>query len=123
MVIRERTSVEIPRPRPPLQITTVEGEADRSREYLIADLFCGAGGTSTGALHAVAELGGRVNLVAVNHWPVAIETHQLNPRMRGTTSRTSIPRIPPSWFLKDTLTCFWQAPSAYTSHAPAGASR
>ncbi|HCZ48673.1 MAG TPA: DNA methyltransferase [Gammaproteobacteria bacterium] len=40
-----------------------------------ADLFCGTGGTSTGATRAVRELGGRLQLVAVNHWPVAIETH------------------------------------------------
>ena len=48
------------------------------REYLVADLFCGAGGTSTGATQAVAEVGGSIDLVAVNHWPVAVETHQLN---------------------------------------------
>lgn len=40
-----------------------------------ADLFCGAGGTSTGASRAIRELGGRLKLTAVNHWPVAIETH------------------------------------------------
>ena len=78
MVIEERTSAGIPRTHPPLRITTVEEEAERSKEYLIADLFCGAGGTSTGAMHAVTELDGRVKLVAVNHWPVAVETHQLN---------------------------------------------
>jgi DNA (cytosine-5)-methyltransferase 1 len=40
---------------------------------LIADLFCGAGGSSTGAVRAVRELGREVTLVCVNHWPVAIE--------------------------------------------------
>ena len=44
----------------------------------VADLFCGAGGSSTGAARAIAEMGGRMELVAVNHWPVAVETHQLN---------------------------------------------
>ncbi len=49
-----------------------------TRRYLVADLFCGAGGSSTGALQAIRELGGEMDLVAVNHWPMAIETHQKN---------------------------------------------
>ena len=49
-----------------------------TRPYVVADLFCGAGGTSKGAAKAIASIGGRMNLVAVNHWPVAVETHQLN---------------------------------------------
>ena len=43
-----------------------------------ADLFCGSGGTSTGLMQAAAELGLSVNLVAVNHWQTAIETHTAN---------------------------------------------
>lgn len=40
-----------------------------------ADLFCGAGGTSTGARRAITQLGGTLKLVAVNHWQTAIDTH------------------------------------------------
>ena len=47
-------------------------------KFLIADLFCGAGGSSTGAERAIAEMGGKMELVAVNHWPIAVETHQRN---------------------------------------------
>lgn len=43
-----------------------------------ADLFCGAGGTSSGLLDACRDLGYRLNLLAVNHWPIAIETHSAN---------------------------------------------
>jgi len=43
-----------------------------------ADLFCGAGGTSTGILQAVASLGRSMDLLAVNHWPTAVNTHTLN---------------------------------------------
>ena len=46
--------------------------------YQVADLFCGAGGSSTGAEKAIEEIGGRMELVAVNHWPIAVQTHQLN---------------------------------------------
>jgi site-specific DNA-cytosine methylase len=42
------------------------------------DLFAGAGGTSTGLALAAASLGQRVILAAVNHWPIAVETHALN---------------------------------------------
>jgi len=44
----------------------------------LADLFAGAGGTSTGALQAInrAQLG--FDMLAVNHWPTAVKTHELN---------------------------------------------
>jgi DNA (cytosine-5)-methyltransferase 1 len=46
--------------------------------YLIADLFCGAGGSSEGAERAIQALGHTMTLVCINHWPVAIETHRRN---------------------------------------------
>lgn len=45
---------------------------------LVADLLCGAGGSSTGCQRALAELGLEMELVCLNHWPTAIETHTLN---------------------------------------------
>ena len=50
-----------------------EPEPLKTRVALVADLFCGAGGSSTGARHALEALGFQMNLVAVNHWNVAIE--------------------------------------------------
>lgn len=44
----------------------------------IADLFCGAGGTSTGAVQAVEALGLTSSLTAVNHWDRAVATHSAN---------------------------------------------
>lgn len=46
--------------------------------HIAADLFCGAGGTSTGLLEAAQSLGLPVKLIAVNHWQVAIATHSQN---------------------------------------------
>jgi DNA (cytosine-5)-methyltransferase 1 len=54
------------------------GPLKTTRVALVADLFCGAGGSSTGARRALASLGFQMNLVAVNHWNVAIETHSRN---------------------------------------------
>ncbi|WP_314102718.1 DNA cytosine methyltransferase [uncultured Stenotrophomonas sp.] len=50
----------------------------RTRTALVGDLFCGAGGLSDGAARAMRELGRPVRLIAVNHWPVAIETNRRN---------------------------------------------
>lgn len=47
-------------------------------KYRIADLFCGAGGTSAGAVEAAAALGRQPEVTAVNHWPIAIATHTAN---------------------------------------------
>lgn len=44
----------------------------------LADLFCGAGGTTTGAVEAVQGLGFRADVTAINHWPIAVETHSAN---------------------------------------------
>lgn len=43
-----------------------------------ADLFCGGGGSSEGLAQACDEMGRKVNLVAVNHNPVAVASHQAN---------------------------------------------
>jgi site-specific DNA-cytosine methylase len=51
-----------------------------------ADLFCGAGGTSTGLMRAVRALGlqdADVDLLAINHWDVAIQTHSANVKQIG----------------------------------------
>ncbi len=53
------------------------------RTLLLCDLFCGAGGFTTGAMRALRELGLEAVMAAVNHWPVAIATHHLNhPHVR-----------------------------------------
>lgn len=47
--------------------------------FEVIDLFCGAGGTSTGILKAIHErMGKRAKLTAVNHWKTAVNTHSLN---------------------------------------------
>lgn len=50
----------------------------QSDPYLVADLFCGAGGSSTGAKRAIGGIGGQMELVAINHWNTAIATHSAN---------------------------------------------
>lgn len=50
----------------------------RGNTVTAADLFCGGGGTSQGLAEACKELGVDVELIAVNHWTVAVETHKKN---------------------------------------------
>jgi DNA (cytosine-5)-methyltransferase 1 len=53
------------------------------KKILVADLLCGAGGSSTGCERALTELGLDMELVCVNHWQTAIDTHTLNhPKAR-----------------------------------------
>lgn len=48
------------------------------RKFLVADLLCGAGGSSTGCKKALTDLGIEMELVCVNHWGIALETHAKN---------------------------------------------
>jgi DNA (cytosine-5)-methyltransferase 1 len=56
----------------------VDGPDTLMATKLVVDLFCGAGGSSTGAKRALAKHGHAMDLLCVNHWPTAIETHKRN---------------------------------------------
>jgi DNA (cytosine-5)-methyltransferase 1 len=47
-------------------------------ELIVADLFCGGGGTSEALKQACEEMGLKYRLYAVNHWRTAIDTHEEN---------------------------------------------
>lgn len=49
----------------------------RGSNLTITDQFCGAGGSSLGASKVLKKIGGEVKL-ALNHWKLAIETHNTN---------------------------------------------
>jgi DNA (cytosine-5)-methyltransferase 1 len=48
------------------------------KRLIVTDLFCGAGGTSTGVSQFAEASGRKLELVAVNHWERAVETHAAN---------------------------------------------
>src|SRR5262245_36623748 len=52
--------------------------AQKSKQIVAADLYCGAGGTDEGLRQACKRLGIRLKLIAVNHWNIAIATHAAN---------------------------------------------
>ena len=84
----------------------------------IADLFCGAGGTSEGAVEALRLLGYAPQLTAINHWPVAIATHTANhPEARHLC--TSLDNINPrDLFAEGALDLLWASPEC-THHSQA----
>lgn len=84
----------------------------------IADLFCGAGGTSTGAVQAAESLGYRVDLTAVNHWERAVETHSANhPEARHYCA--SVDSLNPRLIFPDgDLDILWASPEC-THHSRA----
>jgi len=48
------------------------------RTFEVVDMFCGAGGESTGIFRAAEAQNMKVHLTAINHWERAIETHSAN---------------------------------------------
>lgn len=81
------------------------------------DLFCGAGGTSTGVKLAAAAAGVRVDLTAVNHWPIAVETHAANhPEARHLCA--SLDSLNPRKVIGGRLDLLWASPEC-THHSRA----
>lgn len=82
-----------------------------------ADLFCGAGGSSTGLQRVADALGARLDLTAVNHWPEAVETHAANhPDARHVCE--PIDSVVPRRVTGGDLDLLWASPSC-TNHSHA----
>lgn len=86
------------------------------------DLFCGAGGASTGMELALKRLGMRHRGLAINHWSVAVDTMQLNhPAIR--TKRMSIEEaVPADLVPSGEVELLWASPSC-THHSRAKGGR
>ncbi|MGE0450870.1 MAG: DNA cytosine methyltransferase [Vicinamibacterales bacterium] len=86
-----------------------------------ADLFCGAGGSSTGLRRVADALGVRVDLTAVNHWPIAVETHAANhPDARHICE--SLDSVDPRKVTGGSLDLLWASPEC-THHSSARGGR
>lgn len=88
------------------------------REINTADLFCGAGGASTGVELALADLGLHGRGVAVNHWRIAIATHKANhPGTRHLCAAVES-LVPADVIPSGNLDLLWASPSC-THHSRA----
>lgn len=88
------------------------------RAVHMADLFCGAGGTSEGAIRAIEALGYVPRLTVINHMEIAIATQKRNhPDARHLC--TSIDDVNPrSLFRPGQLQLLWASPEC-THHSTA----
>jgi DNA (cytosine-5)-methyltransferase 1 len=86
------------------------------------DLFCGAGGTSQGLAEACKELGADIELIAVNHWTIAVETHKKNHPW-ATHYCEAIERIDPRKVVPSGRLKLLVASPECTSHAKARGGR
>lgn len=74
------------------------------------DLFCGAGGASTGCDVAFHRLGFRRRGIAINHWRVAVDTMRINhPNL--TTLDCKIENAIPAELVHDKVHLLWASPS------------
>ena len=81
----------------------------------LTDLFCGAGGSSTGAV----EVPGVVVRMAANHWDLAVQTHNINHP--GTDHACAdISQVDPRYFPRTDL--LWASPEC-THHSGARGTR
>jgi DNA (cytosine-5)-methyltransferase 1 len=90
----------------------------RSKIIRLADLFCGAGGSLTGSVEALEEMGFDVHLWALNHWATALATsHANHPKAKHL--RADLDSFNPrSLFARGELDFLWASPECtYHSNA------
>ncbi len=89
------------------------------RTIRAVDLFCGAGGSSSGLAEACSELGLMLDLTAINHWQIAVDTHTANhPGVRHLCE--SLDNLDPVkvWGARKRLDILWASPEC-THHSVA----
>lgn len=84
------------------------------------DLFAGAGGFSEGFRRVCERRGIRFKLAAINHWPVAVQTHTLNhPTARHYCE--SVYEVDPNAVAEEPVDCITASPECiYHSNAKGG---
>jgi DNA (cytosine-5)-methyltransferase 1 len=89
----------------------------------VADLFCGGGGETTGIIQAARQAGLKIDLAAVNHWQVAIETHKLNfPDARSYCQDIATLNPLEVFSARDRVDLLWASPEC-THHSNARGGR
>jgi DNA (cytosine-5)-methyltransferase 1 len=92
------------------------------KTYNVVDMFCGAGGESTGIMQAALEQDMKVNLLAINHWEIAMNTHAANHPSANHLCE-SVERIDPTRVIKKgKLDLLWASPEC-THHSIARGGR
>lgn len=91
------------------------------KDIVAVDMFCGAGGESTGLSQACGDLGLKLRLSAINHWELAIETHAAN-HPAAEHFCESVETLKPSRCGAKRLALLWASPEC-THHSVARGGR
>ena len=90
----------------------------RKRELNTVDLFCGAGGATTGLEMALGRLGYRHRGIAINHWRVAVDTMRQNHPDVDTKQMSIEEAVPADLVPGGVVDFLWASPSC-THHSRA----
>ena len=90
----------------------------KPRELNTVDLFCGAGGATTGLEMALDRLGFRHRGIAINHWRVAVDTMRANHPDVDTKQMSIEEAVPADLVPGGTVDFLWASPSC-THHSRA----
>ena len=90
----------------------------KPREINTVDLFCGAGGASTGLELALQRLGMTHKGIAINHWSVAVDTMKLNHPLIETKQMSIEEAVPADMVPGGVVDLLWASPSC-THHSRA----
>ena len=93
-------------------LTGVASSSIRAKTLKAADLFCGAGGTSTALIEVAEAFDLACRLTGVNHWPMAIKTHQENHPGPSISARICTDRILTGFLKSSSWMCCGLAPPA-----------
>ncbi len=87
----------------------------KPREINTVDLFCGAGGATTGLELALERLGLRHKGLAINHWRVAVDTMQANHPDVDTKQMSIEEAVPADLVPGGRVDFLWASPSCFTA--------
>ena len=87
----------------------------KAREINTVDLFCGAGGATTGLELALERLGLRHKGLAINHWRVAVDTMQANHPDVDTKQMSIEEAVPADLVPGGRVDFLWASPSCFTA--------
>lgn len=90
----------------------------RKREINTVDLFCGAGGATTGLELALERLGLRHKGLAINHWKIAVDTMHANHPDVDTKQMSIEEAVPADLVPGGRVDFLWASPSC-THHSRA----
>lgn len=93
-------------------------EGRRRRTVNTVDLFCGAGGATTGLELALEQLGMKHRGIAINHWSVAVDTMKANHPDVDTKRMSIEEAVPADLVPGGEVDLLWASPSC-THHSRA----